>query len=364
MKVYEYHEIANIFPMMKEEEYERLKNDIVENDQLEPIVLYENKILDGRNRYRALCELGLKPNIKEYEGDQPLSYVISKNLHRRHLEVGQRAMIATTVKPMLEVEARKRQLANLKQYADTVVEIMPQREAGKARDQAGDLFGVSGKSVSTAEMLKEEAPDLAEKVMSGEMTLNRAAKTHQKTKRLEVDRLPSEKYRVIYADPPWDYGPDYQPQYGHVSWHYPPMKLEDICALNVKDLADKNAVLFIWSTSPMLKKVFRVIDAWGFDYKTSFVWDKVGHNFGHYNSVRHEFLLVCTRGSCTPDNLKLFDSVQSIEKTDKHSEKPEEFRNIIDTLYTFGKKIELFARVNQPGWEAWGNEPGLHSSKS
>jgi N6-adenosine-specific RNA methylase IME4 len=108
-----------------------------------------------------------------------------------------------------------------------------------------------------------------------------------------------------------------------------------------------------------LKESFQVIDAWGFEYKTSFVWDKVKHNMGHYNSVRHEFLLVCTKGSCTPDVQKLFDSVQTIERT-KHSEKPEEFRKIIDTIYPNGKRIELFSRKKVDGWESFGNElPGL-----
>ena len=79
---------------------------------------------------------------------------------------------------------------------------------------------------------------------------------------------------------------------------------------------------------------------------------------GHYNSVRHEFLLVCTRGSCVPDENKMFDSVQVIEKTKKHSEKPEEFRKIIDTLYPHGKRIELFARKKVKGWETWGAEDG------
>ena len=77
---------------------------------------------------------------------------------------------------------------------------------------------------------------------------------------------------------------------------------------------------------------------------------------GHYNSVRHEFLLVCTRGSCTPDVPKLFDSVQSIERSNKHSEKPQEFRDIIDTSYLVGKRVELFAREPHEGWEVWGNE--------
>lgn len=164
------------------------------------------------------------------------------------------------------------------------------------------------------------------------------------------------KYRVIYADPPWKYSDKLVDGYGPAEFHYPTMSIEELCLLPVKDLAEDNAVLFLWVTSPLLEDAFRVIHAWGFDYKTSFVWDKVKHNMGHYNSVRHEFLLVCVRGSCTPDNMHLYDSVQSIERTE-HSTKPEEFRNIIDDLYQAGNKIELFARRTVDGWETWGNEP-------
>ena len=95
--------------------------------------------------------------------------------------------------------------------------------------------------------------------------------------------------------------------------------------------------------------------AWGFTYKAAFIWDKVKHNMGHYNSVRHELLLICTKGSCTPQHVKLFDSVQTIERT-KHSEKPEAFREIIDTLYPHGPRIELFARKSVKGWAAFGNQ--------
>lgn len=129
---------------------------------------------------------------------------------------------------------------------------------------------------------------------------------------------------------------------------------------DVRAIIEDDAVLFMWVTSPLLEECFPVIRAWGFQYKTSFVWDKVKHNFGHYNSVRHELLLVCTRGSCTPDNLTLFDSVQTIEKSGVHSEKPAEFRAIIDALYTSGKRLELFARQPADGWEVWGNEPVIN----
>jgi N6-adenosine-specific RNA methylase IME4 len=133
------------------------------------------------------------------------------------------------------------------------------------------------------------------------------------------------------------------------------MSIKQLCDLPIEDICEANAVLFLWVTSPLLEDAFPVIRAWGFEYKASFVWDKVKHNLGHYNSVRHEFLLICVRGSCTPDVAVLFDSVQSIERT-KHSVKPAEFRKIIDTLYPNGRRIELFARETVKGWDRWGNQ--------
>ena len=137
--------------------------------------------------------------------------------------------------------------------------------------------------------------------------------------------------------------------------YYPVLTLKEICDYGVEDLAAENSVMFLWVPSPILEQAFEVIKAWGFKYKTSFVWDKMKHNMGHYNSVRHEFLLVCVRGSCPPDVPKLFDSVYSEERTE-HSRKPEHFREIIDTIYPRGKRIELFARERHKGWETHGNE--------
>ena len=171
----------------------------------------------------------------------------------------------------------------------------------------------------------------------------------------KIPNLPSGKFRVFYADPPWKYGDQLTENYGATKWHYPPMSIADLCAMPIKDLAEGDAVLFLWVTSPLLAECWPVIRAWGFEYKTSFVWDKIKHNMGHYNSVRHELLLVCTRGSCLPEIPKLFDSVQSIERK-AHSEKPEEFRAIIETLYPSGSKLELFARRKSKGWAVYGNQ--------
>ena len=188
--------------------------------------------------------------------------------------------------------------------------------------------------------------DLAEKVK-----LYKA----QQQQAIELANEP-EKYKVIYADPPWKYNDKLIEGYGAADHHYPQMSIAELCALPVKSLAMDNSVLFLWTTSPMLEECFSVVSAWGFTYKSSFVWDKVKHNYGHYNSVRHELLLICTRGSCVPQADTLLDSVVELERSDKHSEKPEEFRNIIEMMYPDGKRIELFARIVADGWDRWGLE--------
>jgi len=168
-------------------------------------------------------------------------------------------------------------------------------------------------------------------------------------------RMPQGKYRIIYADPPWKYSDkkEYRPE-GAAENHYPVMSIKELCEFKIPGTED-NAVLFLWTTSPLLEDSFKVINAWGFKYKSSFVWDKMKHNMGHYNSVRHEFLLIATKGSCLPDVKKLYDSVVSIERTE-HSEKPEYFRKLIDNLYIKGNRIELFAREKAENWDSYGNE--------
>jgi N6-adenosine-specific RNA methylase IME4 len=179
----------------------------------------------------------------------------------------------------------------------------------------------------------------------------RKQKAHEEVK--EAETLIG-KFRVFYADCPWKYG-DAGYGNGPAEFHYSTMSVDELCALPVAKLALANSVLFFWVTSPLLEDAFTVINAWGFKYKASFIWDKVKHNVGHYNSVRHELLLIATRGSCTPDDSRLIDSVQEIERGE-HSVKPERFREIIDQMYPDGKRIELFARKRTEGWTAWGNQ--------
>ena len=167
--------------------------------------------------------------------------------------------------------------------------------------------------------------------------------------------MPTGKYQIIYADPPWMYGNSMPEYFTEQANHYPLMRLEEICGMPIKDIADKNSVLFLWVTSPILEESFEVIKAWGFKYKTSFIWDKVKHNMGHYSSVRHEILLLCIRGSYPKESKNLRDSVYTEERT-KHSKKPDYFYQLIDEMYPTGKKIELFSREKMEGWDKYGNQ--------
>ena len=180
----------------------------------------------------------------------------------------------------------------------------------------------------------------------------------QQQQAIELANQP-DKYKVIYADPPWCYNDkclEGAIQTGGCERHYSSMTIKELCDLPVKSLGMDDSVLFLWVTSPLLAECFDVVRAWGYEYKACFIWDKIRHNMGHYNSVRHEFLLICTRGSCVPQSNTLLDSVVELEKSDKHSEKPDEFRKIIQQLYPDGKRIELFARTAADGWERWGLE--------
>jgi N6-adenosine-specific RNA methylase IME4 len=173
------------------------------------------------------------------------------------------------------------------------------------------------------------------------------------------------QYRVIYADPPWSYG-NRQPSGVGAGEHYPTMTYADLRALPVAAHTCANAVLFLWVTAPMLYDEddqgmpgpFGVIKAWGFTPKTGAVWDKVQHNFGNYFSVRHEHLIVATRGSCTPDHPTPQPDSVIAERPTEHSKKPEIFRKVIERLYD-GPYLELFARERAPGWTVFGNDARL-----
>ncbi len=168
---------------------------------------------------------------------------------------------------------------------------------------------------------------------------------------------PSPLYDVIYADPPWSYGnrPGRSDgKFGDIEGQYPTMHIDDICALPVP--AAKNSVLYLWATSPLLPEAMRVIDAWGFRYKSSAVWDKGRARLGYWFRGQHEFLLVGTRGRVSPPAPALRRSSVFTDPAGRHSAKPEKVRDFIRDAFPDARRLEMFCRTPAPGWDVWGNE--------
>jgi len=354
-------EFKGLIPPLTAEEYSGLEKSLLEEGCRDALIVWEDTLIDGHNRYEICQHHGIPFETSEKVFDSreaAMLWIIDNQFSRRNLPAYDRGVLALKKKDILIRQAK------LKQGQRTDLSDIPQTfgECNKKNNETnvkvGKEAGLSHETIRKIEKIENKAPDeIKQKIRREELSINRAykdIKREEVKQQAQVIKKPSGKYRIIYADPPWKYGN--MQETGNAEYHYPAMTISELCELSIKELAEDDAVLFMWVTSPLLEECFAVIKAWGFKYKSSFIWDKVKHNMGYYNSVRHELLLVCTRGSCLPDNNKLYDSVVSVERSNNHSEKPEEFRNIIDDLYREGKRIELFARKKNEGWDTWGNE--------
>jgi N6-adenosine-specific RNA methylase IME4 len=380
----EFHPIANVFPLIEGAEFKALVEDIREHGIIEPVWLYQNRILDGRNRYRAYLAAfpgtDEDPPHREYLGGKPVEFVVSLNLKRRHLDTSQRAMVAA-------------RLANLKdgQRADLV--------EGTSIEGASTLLNVGRASVERArEVIEEGAPELQHAVERGRVSVSAAADVAtlpqaeqqeivargereileaakairaEKAKQRYAARIEriteisagnaalpsSRRYPLIYADPPWNFhawGTDGDGR--DIDQHFPTMALDDICKLPVRELATNDAVLYMWTTSAHLMESFRVLDAWDFEYVSNIVWVKDGIGLGCWVRNQHELLVIARRGDI-PSPLPANRPSSVIKATRReHSRKPDEAYELIERMYPDLPRIELFARQRRPGWDAWGNQ--------
>jgi N6-adenosine-specific RNA methylase IME4 len=172
---------------------------------------------------------------------------------------------------------------------------------------------------------------------------------------------PTGKYKAIYADPPWKFKTYSQKGKGRSpEQHYPCMSLKEICDLPVADLAADDCVLLMWTTAPFLQKSFKVVEAWGFTYKTmGFVWAKTNRKsegyftgLGYWTRSNAEFCLLCTKGK--PKRVSKAVNQLVVAPRREHSRKPDLHEDIAKLLD--GPYLELFARTESPGWDTWGNE--------
>jgi N6-adenosine-specific RNA methylase IME4 len=411
------HPLAEIFPLIEGEAFEELVEDVRQHGIVDRIELFDGQILDGRNRFNALVALvesgevlgagwnhrageplhedHLQPDNQWFrnfnrnvDGD-PLPWVISKNLKRRHLKESQRAIVAATLatmnvgRPAKVFEPAPKHIPSIEGISAraaakllNVGRASVERARAVVRDGTPELREavLQGRvAVSTAEALSElPASEQVEVVARGEREVLAAAKEIRSRKRQvrfnEVnERLAKisegnrdidlgQRYPIIYLDPATRFESGFSDR--SIENHYPTMTWDEIRALPIGQLATDVAVVFCWTTVPHLVNTLGALADWGFTYVSEWVWDKVDQGTGYWGFNRHEILLIAKRGKF-PAPLP-GQQPQSLyqEKKSDHSAKPTWFAEQIERIWPNLPKVELFARSPRPGWAAWGNQAG------
>jgi len=378
-----FHPLAELFPLMQGREFDELCADIRAHGLREPIWRYEGQILDGRNRWRACEAIGVASRpMRDYDGDDPLGFVVSLNLHRRHLDESQRAMVAAKIATLPKGANQHTAPANL-----------------PTQPEAAALLNVSERSVRSARRVVEEgAPELVEAVQRGRVSVSAAADVAElpqpqqreivargereileaakqiRQQKADVRRAeneavraaamdlapPAGKYRCIVIDPPWavqKYERDVRPnQVGELD--YPTMSHDEIAAFDVAAMAaDDGCHLFCWTTQKHLPPTLAIIERWGFTYCLVMVWHKPGgpQPFGlpQYNC---EFVVYARRGGPQFIDTKAFPTCFQAPRRE-HSRKPDEFYDLIRRV-TAGPRIDVFSREPRDGFDQYGAETG------
>lgn len=381
MDEYQFHKIANIFPLIEGEELEALADDIRQHGLKQPIILYEGQILDGRNRKTACVMAGVKPTFTEFTGtsQEAIDYVWSLNRKRRQLNSSQAAV------------AEVKRAALVDEYAATVAALKEQalerkRQGGREKvptqmsepkfyneviHQRAKAAGTSGTYLKDATKLFQSHPQLVEEIERGQKTITQVKRelkdAEREAKRQEAaeqiasaptleEALQAAKFTTICIDPPWDWGDEGDnSQLGRGDTTYGGMSHEELLALPVGDYADDDAHLYLWITNRSLPKGFSLIEQWGFRYITCLTWCKPSFGMGNYFRGSTEQVLFAVRGSLPLKRKDIGTWFQAPRGPNGHSSKPVEFYDIIESCSP-GPFLEVFARSEREGWTSWGGQ--------
>lgn len=354
--------------------------------QLQPITVSRGdygtyRLIAGLHRLEAAKSIGWEAiQATEFEGDAVAVELaeIDENLMRNDLTVLERG----------EHLARRQELVGFKHGGNRISSGHGDRL--KTQQEISEEIGISERSArrsiqaarnimpevkdairnteianSTTQLLElarlapEKQIEVAQSIADGAVSIADAFKNINKQKREQMHEekrtreLPTGKYAVIYADPPWQY--DNSGFNESADNQYPTMPLDEICELPIGDLADETTVLFLWATNPLLPEALKVLESWGFEYKTNMAWIKdAGRGKGWYLKSKHELLLIGVKSE-TPHPVERPDSCFEADRGNVHSRKPEKAYEIIESMYP-GNKVELFSRAAREGWDSWGNE--------
>lgn len=355
------HPQAQLIPPMRQGEYHAFCAFVSQHGILSPLeISQDGVVLDGRHRLRAAIELGLeRVPVVVISPPNQVEHMLVRALAHRELTPSQRAALAIELQHVRQTreQARARSHANLKRGSATPeVATLPPR-AGRTRDHAAQLAGVSPRTLQDALTVKDQDPALFQRVKAGQIPVSVACRRIRRAQRdaslPAAPPMPNGPFELVYADPPWQLGHPDSPNAPEN--HYPTLTLDQLKSINIP--AAKDALLYLWAVNCLLPQALELMEAWGFIYKTNLAWVKPSIGLGYWTRNRHELLLLGRKGSHpVPDPEDRPDSIIEAPRGG-HSQKPELAYQLIERAHPDATKLELFARgTPRPGWTSWGNQ--------
>ncbi len=326
---------------------------------LHPVVVTpEGRLIAGQRRLGACRLLGWE--------DVPVTVVnlyqaargeAHENFVRKDLLPSEIVALKRAIEPLERKEARDRQGHKADPCHPATMAEGQRSSPGDTRDNIARYLGVGRTTIERAEAVVDAAEEAPEEYGYLVQQMDRSGKVAGAYRRLEVLRqakelnaappeLPTGLFQVIVADPPWRY------ESGN-SLPYPTMDIEEIKAMPVAEIADEDAVLWLWTTNAHLRVAFDVIEAWGFEYRTLLTWVKDRMGTGEWLRGQTEHCMLAIRGKPVFLNGSHTTVLEAARR--EHSRKPEEFYELVEATSP-GNKLELFAREQRDGWRPFGNQ--------
>lgn len=355
-------EFKSLIPPLTDEEYDGLRDSLLNEGCRDALVVWDGVLVDGHNRYEICEKHGIPYDVVEMEfanRNDAIIWIIKNQFGRRNLPAYERARLALRLKPVIAERAKENQ-----RMAGGAV---PQKsaEAVETRQELAKAAGVSHDTIAKVEKIEAVAtPEVKEQLRKGDMSINQAYNAIKKEERKEViqkqiDEIeqgimvqPDGLFDVIAIDPPWNYGTSYDAGGRRVANPYPEMTQQELKAIELP--AKDDCVLFLWTTQKFIWDAKELLDAWGFTYRSMFVWDKEKIGMGDLIRMQCEFCLIGIKGKpIFKDNHGIRDIIR--EPRREHSRKPDSFYQIVNDLCV-GRKLEYFSREQREGWTVYGND--------
>ena len=393
-------ELKNTMCSPTKEEYSLLEQSIIKEGCRDSLIIWEDTIVDGHNRYKICKKHNIDFTTKEMnfeDIDEAKLWIINNQLARRNLMDEQRKYYRG-----LKYEQRKntekfkgnqytqsgggqnvpcqntaQQIADEEGVTDRTIKRDYQYK--KSIDTIGNNLGeevkskiLTGKLKLTdkdtkkiAEKTKEEQEQIIEMIEAGEVRNLKEAERKIKTEKVKAEiqkqkeeieqnpmQPPDGKYDVIVIDPPWNYGTQYNAGGRRVGNPYPEMTQQELLELEIPSKED--SIIFLWTTHRFIWDAKELLNHWGFEYRNILVWNKEKIGMGDLFRMQCEFCLVGIKGKPLLDNDHTNRDIIE-ESRREHSRKPEAFYEMVNKLCV-GRKLDYFSRQEREGWTVFGND--------